>query len=40
MEVSEVAHIMEISEATVRRDWNFAKAWLQTELAAQQKRRL
>jgi RNA polymerase sigma factor (TIGR02999 family) len=37
MEVKEVAHVMEISEATVRRDWNFAKAWLQTELEARQK---
>jgi RNA polymerase sigma factor (TIGR02999 family) len=40
MEVREVAHVMEISEATVRRDWNFAKAWLQTELEARQKRGL
>jgi len=35
LDVREVAHVMEISEATVRRDWNFAKAWLQTELDAQ-----
>ena len=40
MEVREVAHVMEISEATVRRDWNFAKAWLQTQLEAQKKRDL
>jgi RNA polymerase sigma-70 factor, ECF subfamily len=37
LDVKEVAHVMEISEATVRRDWNFAKAWLQTELDAQHK---
>lgn len=36
LDVKEVAHVMEISEATVRRDWNFAKAWLQSELEAQQ----
>jgi len=40
MEVREVAHVMEISEATVRRDWNFAKAWLQTELEARPNRGL
>jgi len=32
LSVEEVAHVLEISEKTVRRDWNFAKAWLQTEL--------
>jgi RNA polymerase sigma-70 factor, ECF subfamily len=32
LDVKEVAHVMEISEKTVRRDWNFAKAWLQAEL--------
>ena len=32
LSVEEVSHILEISEKTVRRDWNFAKAWLQTEL--------
>ena len=30
--VEEAAQVMGISEKTVRRDWNFAKAWLQTEL--------
>jgi len=30
--VEEAAHVMGISEKTVRRDWNFAKAYLQTEL--------
>jgi RNA polymerase sigma factor (TIGR02999 family) len=32
LDVKEVAHVMEISEKTVQRDWNFAKAWLQAEL--------
>ena len=32
LSVEEAAHVMGISEKTVRRDWNFAKAWLQTEL--------
>src|SRR5262249_38394572 len=38
--VKEMAHVMEISEKTVRRDWNFAKAWLQAELEASAKDRL
>ena len=33
--VEEAAHVMGISEKTVRRDWNFAKAWLQAELDTQ-----
>jgi RNA polymerase sigma factor (TIGR02999 family) len=32
LSVKEVAEVMSISEKTVRRDWNFAKAWLQAEL--------
>ena len=32
LDVSEVGQVMGISEKTVRRDWNFAKAWLQAEL--------
>lgn len=32
LEVSEVGQVMGISEKTVRRDWNFAKAWLQAKL--------
>ena len=32
LSVEEAAHVMGISEKTVRRDWNFAKAWLQAEL--------
>ncbi len=30
--VEETARILEVSEKTVRRDWTFAKAWLQAEL--------
>jgi RNA polymerase sigma factor (sigma-70 family) len=30
--VEEAAQQMGVSEKTVRREWNFAKAWLQTEL--------
>ncbi len=30
--VEETAQTLEVSEKTVRRDWNFAKAWLQAEL--------
>ena len=32
LRVEEVAQAMGISEKTVRRDWNFAKAWLQAEM--------
>lgn len=32
LSVQEAALIMGVSEKTVRRDWNFAKAWLQAEL--------
>ena len=32
LSVKEAAHVMGISEKTVRRDWDFAKAWLQAEL--------
>jgi DNA-directed RNA polymerase specialized sigma24 family protein len=32
LRVEEAAHVMGISEKTVRRDWNFAKAWLQADL--------
>ncbi|MEO8100076.1 MAG: sigma-70 family RNA polymerase sigma factor [Acidobacteriota bacterium] len=30
--VEETAQVLGVSEKTVRRDWNFAKAWLQAEL--------
>lgn len=32
LSVDEAAHVMGISEKTVRGEWNFAKAWLQAEL--------
>ena len=32
LSVKEASAVMRISEKTVRRDWNFAKAWLQAEL--------
>jgi RNA polymerase sigma factor (TIGR02999 family) len=32
LSVEEAADVMGISEKTVRREWNFAKAWLQAEL--------
>jgi RNA polymerase sigma-70 factor (ECF subfamily) len=35
LSVDEAAHAMGISEKTVRREWNFAKAWLQAELEGQ-----
>jgi RNA polymerase sigma factor (TIGR02999 family) len=31
--VEEVAKTLEISDRTVRRDWNYARAWLMTEMA-------
>jgi RNA polymerase sigma factor (TIGR02999 family) len=33
LEVEEVALVLDISEATVKRDWHFAKAWLSRELS-------
>ena len=30
--VDEAAHVLGISEKTLRREWTFAKAWLQAEL--------
>jgi len=32
LSVEEVGHVLGTSEKTVRRDWTFAKAWLQAEL--------
>jgi RNA polymerase sigma factor (TIGR02999 family) len=34
LEVPEVAEVLDISAATVKRDWRFAKAWLARELGA------
>lgn len=32
MSVEEIAHVLEISPATVKREWRAARAWLNTEL--------
>jgi RNA polymerase sigma factor (TIGR02999 family) len=32
LEIEEVAAALEVSPATVRRDWTFARAWMQVEL--------
>jgi DNA-directed RNA polymerase specialized sigma24 family protein len=32
LEVTEVADVLETSPATVKRDWQFARAWLAREL--------
>jgi RNA polymerase sigma factor (TIGR02999 family) len=34
LSVEETAHILEISDGTVKRDWRVAKAWLSRELAS------
>jgi len=31
--IEEISEVMEISHATVERDWNFARAWLRRELS-------
>lgn len=33
LEASEIAEVLDVSEKTVLRDWNFAKLWLRRELA-------
>lgn len=33
MSIEETAYVLGVSETTVRRDWTFAKAWFQRELA-------
>jgi RNA polymerase sigma factor (TIGR02999 family) len=33
MEIDEIAEAMSLSPATVKRDWTFARSWLQRELA-------
>ena len=35
MNYDEIAHVLSISAITARRDWEFAKAWLHTELTTQ-----
>lgn len=32
LSITETAHVLKISEKTVRREWTFAKAWFQREL--------
>lgn len=32
LSIEETAHVLSVSETTVRRDWTFAKAWFQREL--------
>lgn len=32
LSIAETAHVLKISEKTVRREWTFAKAWFQREL--------
>ncbi len=32
LEIDEIAHFLEVGPATVKRDWQFARAWLATEL--------
>jgi RNA polymerase sigma factor (TIGR02999 family) len=34
LEIEEIAHFLEVGPATVKRDWQFARAWLAAELAA------
>jgi RNA polymerase sigma factor (TIGR02999 family) len=34
LEIEEIATVLEISPATVKRDWQFARVWLKAELAA------
>ena len=34
LEVEEVAAVLSVSESTVKRDWRFARAWLERELGA------
>ncbi|MBP9145004.1 MAG: sigma-70 family RNA polymerase sigma factor [Thermoanaerobaculia bacterium] len=33
LEIEEIADVLEISPATVKRDWQFARVWLRAELA-------
>jgi RNA polymerase sigma-70 factor (ECF subfamily) len=35
LSVEETAEVLEVSEKTVRRDWQFAKTWLLRELSAE-----
>ena len=31
-EIEEIAEVLEVSPATVKRDWQFARVWLKAEL--------
>ena len=35
LSVEETAEVLEVSEKTVRRDWQFAKTWLLRELSGE-----
>jgi RNA polymerase sigma-70 factor, ECF subfamily len=39
LEIEEVAEVLEVSSATVKRDWRFARAWLARELGSQEDNR-
>ena len=34
LDSGEVAHVLDVSVATVERDWRFAKAWLESEISS------
>ena len=34
LSVTETAQVLDVSEATVKNDWRFARAWLASELSA------
>jgi DNA-directed RNA polymerase specialized sigma24 family protein len=34
--VEEIAEVLDVSTATVKRDWRFARAWLLRELSAKE----
>jgi hypothetical protein len=36
MSVEEAAHALQVSPATIKRDWTLARAWLSRELGGQQ----
>ena len=35
LDVKETAQVMNVSEATVKNDWRFARAWLASQLASE-----
>ena len=32
LKIAEIGDVLDVSEATVKREWNFAKAWLKREI--------